>query len=362
MYRSPSLSVKKGLRMPRCEFFCRGLLLTLLLAACSAGKDAGIPPSASLARTGLQAGSLSVPMTSGTLYVANYYASTISVFSPGKKSPARTISSGISYPNSLTIDKAGNLYVGNYGTPSGSLTSSVSVYSPGSSQPARVIVNSVFGPFALAIDRSGKLYVANNGGDTVTVYARGSTSPTETLTAGIRGPEALAFDSSGNLYVANFDSDTVTMYAPGKTKVMKTFKRDLAGPASLAMDSANNLYVANQRKKSITIYPFLKPNHPQQITKGVAKPIAIISSAGDLYVLDYARNSLSAYDEKTLARIAVRSDGIQCPSAMTLSTTGKLFVTNSCPSGVSIYAASDLTLEGSINHGISYPVAASVSQ
>jgi hypothetical protein len=47
---------------------------------------------------------------------------------------------------------------------------------------------------------------------------------------------------------------------------------------------------------------------------------------------------------------------------MTLSTTGSLFVANSCPSGVSIYAASDLTLEGSISHGISYPVAVTVTQ
>jgi hypothetical protein len=120
--------------------------------------------------------------------------------------------------------------------------------------------------------------------------------------------------------------------------------------------------VANQRNRSITIFPFLKPNHPRQITKGVAKPIAIISSSGELYVLDYSKSSLSAYDETTLKRVAVRSDGIQCPSGMTLSTTGDLFVTNSCPSGVSIYSASDLTLEGSISHGISYPVAVSVSQ
>jgi hypothetical protein len=37
-------------------------------------------------------------------------------------------------------------------------------------------------------------------------------------------------------------------------------------------------------------------------------------------------------------------------------------VTNSCPSGVSIYSASDLKLQGSISHGISYPVAASITQ
>jgi hypothetical protein len=174
--------------MPRCGFFCRGLLLTVLLVACSAGKDAGVPPSAPVAGAASQAESLLVPVASGTLYVANYYTSTISVFPPGKKSPGRSISSGISYPNSLTVDKAGNLYVGNYGTPSGSLTSSISVYSPGSSQPGRVLVNGVFGPFALAIDRSGKLYDANNGGDTVTVYAKGSSSPVETLTQGVRGP------------------------------------------------------------------------------------------------------------------------------------------------------------------------------
>jgi len=99
--------------MPRCGFLSRGLLLTLLLVGCSAGKGAGIPPSAALARTVPQAGSLSGLVKSGTLYVANYYASTVSVVAAGKDSPSRTISSGISFPNSLTFDKSGNLYVGN---------------------------------------------------------------------------------------------------------------------------------------------------------------------------------------------------------------------------------------------------------
>ena len=48
-----------------------------------------------------------------------------------------------------------------------------------------------------------------------------------------------------------------------------------------------------------------KPNHPRAITEGVAKPIAIISSAGELYVLDYRNMTLSAFDEKTLGRVAV---------------------------------------------------------
>jgi sugar lactone lactonase YvrE len=348
--------------MPRFGILCWGSFLAALLVGCSASRETGIPPSTSPAGASSTDRGLAGPLTAGTLYVANYYASTIAVFAPGASKPSRTISSGVSYPNSLTLDKSGNLYVGNFGAASGSFNSSVTVYSPGSSQPARTITNGVFGPFAMTVDKSDKLYVANNGGDTVTVYAKGSSQPDRTIALGIRGPEALAFDTAGNLYVANWFANDATVYGPKKGTPRLKITDGIAAPTALALDSAGNVYVANHRGNSITIYAPGTKKQPRRITNGVGRPIGLISFSNTLYVLNYSHNTVSAYDETTLARVAVTSAGVHCPSSMAMSQTGLLFVANACPSGISIFASSSLKLQRSIAHGVTYPAAVSIVQ
>ena len=90
-------------------------------------------------------------MAAGNVYVANWYGNDVRVYAAGGKPALHEITSGVAFPNSLTFDKSGSLYVGNYGAPSGSINSSVSVYRPGNSQPQRVITDGIRGPYALAI-------------------------------------------------------------------------------------------------------------------------------------------------------------------------------------------------------------------
>lgn len=334
--------------MPRADRLCRGLLLTLLLVACSASKDSTIPP-------GGPSGGVAVPLASKTIYVANYYESNVVVFPMGRKSPSRTITDGVSYPNSLTVDNNDSLYVGNYGAATGSFNSSVSVYSSGSSRPGRTIVTGIFGPFAMTTVLK-KLYVANNGGDTIAIFVHGATKPLRTIFDGVRGPEALGFDSKGNLYVADWVTNEVTVYPPNKSSPSSHIKTGIFGPSSLALDAADNLYVANQRANSITVYKPGKKNNPKKITDGIARPIVVLLASNEIYVLNYDHNTVTAYDENTLARVATTSAGVACPSTMTADAAGYLYVANTCPAGISIFTPG-LTLQSSLSKGVSSPVA-----
>ncbi len=67
-------------------------------------------------------------------------------------------------------------------------------------------------PQAMAIDAAGNLYVATYP-NSVSRFAPGATTPNATLT-GVNNPTALAIDGNGTLYVANFNSNTVSKYAP----------------------------------------------------------------------------------------------------------------------------------------------------
>ncbi|HMF28074.1 MAG TPA: hypothetical protein VKE42_04840, partial [Candidatus Cybelea sp.] len=139
----------------------------LTFAACSAGREGTIPSGASAIGAGAAAGISND--ASGNVYVANWYNSSVAVYSAGGARKLRTITDGIANPNALGVDKGGTLFVGNFGKPSGSLTSNVTVYSPSGSSPLRTIVQGILGPFAIAFNSSSKVYVANNGAPSVTV-------------------------------------------------------------------------------------------------------------------------------------------------------------------------------------------------
>lgn len=188
--------------------------VVLAFSACSAARDTAVPAAVADASHG--DGSIE-PSASGNVFVANWYDNTVTVYSAGAKARLRAITSGVEYPNALAINGSGGLYVGNYGAPSGSITSDVVVYGGGGGAPNRTITQGVRGPYSIAFGNSGKLYVANYGASNVTVYGRGSDSVLQTITNGVRSPEVLAFNKAGNLYVANWSSNSVTVYGPGSS-------------------------------------------------------------------------------------------------------------------------------------------------
>jgi len=72
-----------------------------------------------------------------------------------------------------------------------------------SPQPFAVIRNGLSGPQGITTDKAGNLYVANLIGDTVAIYAPGATSPKATISNGINAPTDVRVDAFGNLYVSN---------------------------------------------------------------------------------------------------------------------------------------------------------------
>ena len=90
-----------------------GVAFVFALAACSAARNGVVPSGTAYADRASYFGGRFVPLAAGNVYVANWYDSTISIYSADGVSKVRTITSGISYPNALAFEKTGSLYVGN---------------------------------------------------------------------------------------------------------------------------------------------------------------------------------------------------------------------------------------------------------
>jgi sugar lactone lactonase YvrE len=207
--------------------------------------------------------------TSGSSSSSSSSGSTgsVSVYAPGRRNPIREITNGITTPMAMAVDAAGDIAVAN-GTGSSSSSSSSSssaagsvvFYNAGTKSPAETITSGITSPRCLAIDANGTIYVGNgqggsssssssssSAGGSVTIYPPGNSSPSRTITDGTSNPGALAIAPNGELYVANApDSSSssssgngggsIAVFLPGHSSAHFTIRRDINVPVALGVN------------------------------------------------------------------------------------------------------------------------------
>jgi hypothetical protein len=203
--------------------------------------------------------------TAGNLYVGNAANSTITVYDPsanGDAAPIRTIggpSTGLGVPASLAFDSGGNLYVLNTGGIPANRT--ITVYAPGANGDAAPIrtltgIQVADGNLnGIAVDNFDFLYLSEDLPEIVSVFspvANGAVAPVRTIsgpTTGLSVPIQMAFDTANNLYVA--DGSDVLVFAPGASGDIAPIRK-VSGPSTgisddfdLAVDAAGQVYVGN---------------------------------------------------------------------------------------------------------------------
>lgn len=249
-------------------------------------------------------GTLTVPIYStamvfdsnGNLYVASGNVSlntpSVTKYAPPYTSTPTTITTGVSNPNALAIDKSNNLFVSDDYNPAATVTE----YAPGTTAPSRTISTGVPSPDSLCTDPSGNLFVSNGGSyATLVEYAPGATTPSHTV-----GPftfsDYIVCDGLGNVFDGRYEYDDygyyiieVDKYGPGLTSLGSL--NDITGPGDMAVDSANNVYVGNGGSDTTNILRFppgsINPN--LTITAGLAYPqVLAVDPFLNVYAYDYS--------------------------------------------------------------------------
>jgi sugar lactone lactonase YvrE/subtilisin-like proprotein convertase family protein len=238
-----------------------------------------------------------------TIYVSNSGDNTIEKFKAGVSSVFAN--TGLSFPEGLALDGAGNLYVANRGN------NTIMKFTPGG-------VGSLFantgldGPQGLAFDSAGNLYVANISGNTIMKFTPGGVG---SLFATVRVPSGLAFDTAGNLFATtgafSGPGSQITKYTP--SGVGSLFAIPGNAPGGLAFDAAGNLYVGNGDDNTIgeftpagvgSIFASTGMNGPE----GVA-----FDGAGNLYVVNNHNNTVEVFTPGGVGSLFA-SSGLNVPT------------------------------------------------
>ena len=185
------------------------------------------------------------------IYVVNAFNNTVEKFN-SSGSLLLTISKGISTPDAVSLDSAGNVYIVNAGN-------NTVVEFNTSGQLLHTITTGLSSPLSEVIASNNTLYVGNYGNNTVTEYTADGTL-IATFSQGINKPGSLAADSFGDVYIANQGNNSVIELSDSGV-LLQTITSGIAKPLVIAADSTGNVYIDNNTNKEISKYqPTLASN------------------------------------------------------------------------------------------------------
>ncbi|HEY1655592.1 MAG TPA: hypothetical protein VGF86_10785 [Candidatus Tumulicola sp.] len=297
------------------------------------------------------------------LAVANASANTVTLYAGGQNVPLVTIQNGITGPQALVFDAAGDLFVASQ---PGNVTEYVAPYT---GPPATIVVG-INHPQALAVDARNDLFVANGSAtNTVTEYAPPySGAPIATVSSGINDPVSVGLDGSANLFVANQAANTVTVYSAPYNGSPIVLSSGLNAPNSLAVDGRGNVFVSNLNSTPNSVVEFVPPLSNSSvpsvaITNGVNEQGAIgLSPSASLFVPNQGANTVTEYAAPYGGVPTTISGGQSQPVALAVDASANLYVANYGNNTVTVYpvpynGVSWITL----SNGVSNPQALALS-
>ncbi|MFN4352328.1 MAG: tetratricopeptide repeat protein [Hylemonella sp.] len=173
-------------------------------------------------------------------------------------------------------------------------------------------------PTALAFDRTGALWVLErNRARLHKLDAAG----TPVLTVGSSGsrngqldsPNDFVIASDGSLYVADSGNGRIQGFSADGVffkLIDKGVREKLGRPAALAIDAQDQLYVLDTSRNAITVYSAAgEPlrefgNDPARETEKLSRPVALLATQEELFVLDSDRVRVYSFEGRQLRSFA----------------------------------------------------------
>jgi hypothetical protein len=213
-------------------------------------------------------------------------------------------------------------------------SSGVLMYNPSTpnASPEGSITTGVSAPAGLAVDKKSALYVTNEGNNTVTVYPKGQSSPSLTISTGIDGPYGIAVDSKGNVFVSNLNNNTVTAYASGATTPYETISFSAYGQAvGVGVDAKDNIWVACDSTNGVFTIAAGSSGVANSGLTGLNGPIGISFGPKDvIYVSNFAAQGVNVYTYGTTSPLETITNGIEQygPTLNGFTNKGMFFQSN----------------------------------
>jgi DNA-binding beta-propeller fold protein YncE len=262
-----------------------------------------------------------------------FTASKESTTPPSALRPTVLPFAGLTYPSSVAVNAAGDVYLADTGN------DRVLKLAAGSNEQSVLPFNDLHSPGNVAVDTAGNVYVtdyvteATDSGSVpegrVVKLAAGADDQTVLPFTGLGNVDGLAVDAIGNVYVTTFDKgDTrVAKLSAGSNEQTVLPFDGIASAYAVAVDGAGTVYVNDGPNNRVVK---LAPGSTDQTVlplPGLERPGGLaLDAAGGIYVIDQANRQVVKFAAGSSSSTVVPSAGLYSPSELALDGAGNVYV------------------------------------
>ncbi|ORV09282.1 serine/threonine-protein kinase PknD [Mycobacterium celatum] len=200
---------------------------------------------------------------------------------------------------------------------------------PKTYQPTVLPFTGLTGPEGVAVDPAGNVYVANIDNDRVLKLESGTTTQTVLPFTNLKEPYGLAVDKDGNVYVADTDGNRVVKLDVGTTNQTVLPFDGLNRPEGLAVDTAGRVYVADTLNNRVLKLDVGSTSQTVLQFNGLERPKGVaVDRAGRVYVTDTGNNRVLKLPPGSTSQEVLPFTGLKDPSGLAADEQGAVYVTD----------------------------------
>jgi hypothetical protein len=189
------------------------------------------------------------------------------------------VASGLSQPQGLAADGAGNVYISDTGN------NRILLETPAASGYTQTVLidSGLSNPTGIAVDGSGDLFIANNGaGEVVEETLSGGVYTLSVVASGLNQPQGISLDPAGNVYIADAGNNRILLeQLTGSSYTQTVIASGLNNPQAIVVNQGHNNsnwgmgyeYIAdtgNQRVLMLDLFDPQTLNFPNTLVGGVS--------------------------------------------------------------------------------------------
>jgi hypothetical protein len=162
-----------------------------------------------------------------------------------------------------------------------------------------LVSSGLSGPQGVAVDGAGNVYIADSGNNAIKKWSTG-TQQVSTLVSGLNAPAGVAVSSTGNVYFADQKNNAVKKWSVSTGVTSALVSSGLSSPVGVAVDNQGNVYFADAGHNAIDEWIAATGQVTTLVSSGLDVPLGVaVDAAGDVYFADEKNDAVKVWSKAT---------------------------------------------------------------